>query len=400
MSFDYIANRDLSSEEIKQRIISSSNINVDISRVVDFLGALSKQLLSTEIARSHPELVPLGFFLRRSEITRKKPITLEKEDKVFSVPKGLVFHIPPANVDTIFVYSWALSILAGNRNVVRISERSGPAARVVISKIQNLLATDFKDLANTQTFIGIPHGDELFSFLSANCDLRVLWGGDLAIDEIRRYPLDSKATDITFPDRSSFSCINSKAVNLLSNSDLTSLAMKFVNDAWWFDQAACSSPKIIYWVGSDEETEKARKAFFSVVSDHLESEKIGGDPSMSMERLIRLTKVAMTQDSQLDFSLDRIALARTASNPREWHGAGSFFEVNLHSLDEIVQHIRKRDQTMAYFGFTSGELQDIVLALQGRGIDRIVPIGEALSFSAIWDGYDLSASFSKKVTIS
>ena len=43
-------------------------------------------------------------------------------------PRGLVFHVPPANVDTIFVYSWALSALAGNSNVVRISSRSAGAA--------------------------------------------------------------------------------------------------------------------------------------------------------------------------------------------------------------------------------------------------------------------------------
>src|SRR5229473_1854189 len=43
-------------------------------------------------------------------------------------PRGLVFHVPPANVDTIFVYSWALSALAGNRNVVRISPRAAGAA--------------------------------------------------------------------------------------------------------------------------------------------------------------------------------------------------------------------------------------------------------------------------------
>ena len=43
-------------------------------------------------------------------------------------PRGLVFHVPPANVDTIFVYSWALSALAGNPNVVRISSRSAGAA--------------------------------------------------------------------------------------------------------------------------------------------------------------------------------------------------------------------------------------------------------------------------------
>ncbi|MFC6804089.1 acyl-CoA reductase [Deinococcus caeni] len=39
------------------------------------------------------------------------------------MPRGLVFHVPPANVDTIFIYSWLMSVLAGNRNVIRLSSR-------------------------------------------------------------------------------------------------------------------------------------------------------------------------------------------------------------------------------------------------------------------------------------
>jgi hypothetical protein len=400
MIFDYISKKDLTQQEIKQRVLLSSNENVDTQGVLDFLESLSKQLLSKEVAQLHPELVPLGFFLRRSETTRMKLNTAGSEKNTVLVPKGMVFHVPPANVDTIFVYSWVLSLLAGNKNVVRVSERSGPAAIALIAKIQNLFATDFQDLSNTQFFVGIPRGDELFKFLSANCDLRVLWGGDRSIDELRRYPLEPRATDLTFPDRSSFSCLDSHSVNLLDESDLANLAMKFVNDAWWFDQAACSSPKMIYWVGDIEQNRRAKQTFFSAVSKHLENENIGGDPSMSMERLVRLTKVAMTEDCTLDFSLNRIALASTSSNPRAWHGAGSFIEVQLASLDDLASQIRKRDQTMTYFGFTIEQLIQLVKILRGRGVDRLVPIGQALSFSEIWDGYDLRESFTRKVKVS
>ncbi len=54
-------------------------------------------------------------------------------------PRGNVFHVPPANVDTIFVYSWALSALAGNHNVVRISERSAAAAETILDALNGTL---------------------------------------------------------------------------------------------------------------------------------------------------------------------------------------------------------------------------------------------------------------------
>ena len=42
-----------------------------------------------------------------------------------AVPRGLALHITPANVDTMFLYSFAVSLLAGNLNVVRDSATPG-----------------------------------------------------------------------------------------------------------------------------------------------------------------------------------------------------------------------------------------------------------------------------------
>jgi hypothetical protein len=38
-------------------------------------------------------------------------------------------------------------------------------------------------------------------------------------------------------------------------------------------------------------------------------------------------------------------------------------------------------------------------ALGGKGIDRIVPFGSALSFAAVWDGYDLLHEFTGIMTV-
>ena len=56
-------------------------------------------------------------------------------------------------------------------------------------------------------------------------------------------------------------------------------------------------------------------------------------------------------------------------------------------------------QTVSHFGFTKDELTGFASALGGRGVDRIVPFGSALAFSAIWDGYDLLAEFSRLVNV-
>lgn len=396
MIYDHIHSLDFDNNSLEERVKIASKLKVDHNRASEFLSELSRKLTSVKIAKSHPELVSLGFFLRRSETSRMTP---PKSDRYIAVPKGLLFHVPPANVDTIFVYSWAISLLCGNANVIRVSDRSGPAARTVLSIIRELFDAKFSDLAKSQLFLEIPRDDDFFNFISSTCDLRILWGGDLAINELRKHSLDAKATDITFPDRSSFSCIDSRALVLLNRSDLNSLIEKFATDVWWFDQAACSSPKMIFWVGSVEENEKSRQIFLSALSSYLEDADLGGDPAMSVERLSRLIQVAMAEESYLDFSFKRIAIAQTSSNPRGWLGTGSFIEIKVSSLDEVAPYVRKRDQTLTYFGFQRDQFLTLISKIDSNGIDRIVPIGEALSFNSIWDGYDLHETFIRKISI-
>jgi hypothetical protein len=61
--------------------------------------------------------------------------------------------------------------------------------------------------------------------------------------------------------------------------------------------------------------------------------------------------------------------------------------------------VSRRDQTMTHFGFTRDELMELAHALAGRGVDRMVPFGDALSFHRVWDGMDVAAEFTRLVTV-
>jgi hypothetical protein len=52
---------------------------------------------------------------------------------------------------------------------------------------------------------------------------------------------------------------------------------------------------------------------------------------------------------------------------------------------------------MTVSGFAGDELARFVRAVNGRGIDRIVPFGEALTFGRFWDGYDLLQELTRRV---
>src|SRR5436190_16409317 len=76
-------------------------LTVGDDRVVEFLVRFARSLLAPASARRYPELASLGFFLRRGEI-RTALATLDTPAGALRFPRGLAFHIPPANVDTIF----------------------------------------------------------------------------------------------------------------------------------------------------------------------------------------------------------------------------------------------------------------------------------------------------------
>jgi hypothetical protein len=40
------------------------------------------------------------------------------------------------------------------------------------------------------------------------------------------------------------------------------IADRFFNDAFWFDQLGCSSPRFLCWIGSEEKTRSAAHVFF------------------------------------------------------------------------------------------------------------------------------------------
>ncbi|MFI7618511.1 acyl-CoA reductase [Nonomuraea terrae] len=377
-----------------------SGLEVGDERVRAFLAAFGRRLLRPALARRHPELGSLGFFLRPSELAR----TVESlAGEHVRVPRGLVFHVPPANVDTVFVYSWALSALMGNRNVVRLSPRAGAVAQVILDTLHETLDGADPVIAATQRIVSYDRSDAVTSALSAACDLRVVWGGDRTVLEIRRHPLAPHARELTFPDRSSFAVVRAAAWLCAPRAARVTAAEGFVNDTYWFDQAACSSPRTVFWVGDEGDCEAARADFTDHVARVVTVRGWGVDAAMAVEK--RVSTYGLAADGlaeSVEFrgnALASVRLSAAAAAPRRWLGAGTFAHARLASLAELAPLVERRDQTMTHFGFGRDELEELARGLAGRGVDRMVPVGSALSFHRVWDGVDLPAEFTRLVTV-
>ena len=67
-------------------------------------------------------------------------------------------------------------------------------------------------------------------------------------------------------------------------------------------------------------------------------------------------------------------------------------------MNEIKKVLNNKFQTLTYFGIKKDKLEAFAKS-NLLGIDRIVPIGQALEISLVWDGYDINKTLTRVVDI-
>ena len=220
-----------------------------------FLDDLSKFLRGDREAKGFPDIMAFAFWCRRGNILRLRDAYPFRERRM---GRGLAFHIAPSNVPVNFAYSLAFGMLAGNANLVRVSEKAFPQVDILCRGLREVLGrTEHALLAGQNQVASYGHDREINDDYSSQCDVRVIWGGDATIRQIRQSDLKPRATEITFADRYSFALFDQEAVASLGEKELAELAGKFYNDTYLMDQNACSSPHLIFWTTAREVVLKA-----------------------------------------------------------------------------------------------------------------------------------------------
>lgn len=366
----------------------------------DFVAQLSRALAKR--GRGLPETQALAFWMRKAELQRMARDVAERTPAdVILMPRGTVFHVPPANVDTLFVYSLVLSVLAGNRNVVRLSSRATNQSNLILETIKEVLV-DHPAVAASIVMLTYGHDQAITESISAACDTRVIWGGDATIDTIRKAPLPPHATEMTFPDRFSMAAIATAAYADLDDPSRDQLAEKFFNDAYWFDQMGCSSARLVVWVG--EAPGWLAGDFHRRVHAVTARKGYEVDTSAAIAKISQATRAMIDDDVtayvRYDNELTVVDVAAFPQARGDFCGAGLFYEMHVEALADLAPHVTRTDQTLAVFGIPQDELRQLVHSLAGRGIDRIVPIGQALAFNRIWDGFDILGELVRRISVS
>ena len=370
--------------------------------VIEELDALSKALMRDLQSRLYSDVVTFAFFCRRGNLMKlkEKHSQLSTFNSQLRLGRGIIFHIAPSNVPVNFAYSFVAGLLAGNTNVVRVSQKQFPQVDIIV---KHMCETGMHRVA----VVRYPHESNANEIFSQLCDVRVIWGGDATIANIRQNPLKPRAFDICFADRYSIAAINSDKITseylTLNSENLKTLAEHFYNDTYLFDQNACSAPHLILWVGKKENISQAQNLFWQAVYEVVK-QKYQFQEKMAVDKLTALYKQAVAMSIKeaptQDNLLKRVALSSLPQDIDEFRCAcGYFSEYKATSLDELASIITDKYQTLAYYGFEPQELADFVLRNRLSGIDRIVPIGKTTDFSLTWDGMNLIERMSRIVDI-
>lgn len=369
-------------------------------KICAFLAELSSAIMKNPEAKGYPDVVTFGFFCRKSNINTLRNgygNTLKNR-----LGKGVTFHIAPSNVPINFAYSLVSALLAGNCCIVRASSKKFQQVDIVCSCMKNLLEKpEFKALENYINVVRYPHSDEINAFFSSICDVRVIWGGDSTIEDIRRFELPPRSTEITFADRYSAAVIDAKTV--LEAETLEAAARDFYNDTYLYDQNACSSPRLIYWLGSKNDCEAAAERFWSAVHSFI-SEKYTLAPVVAVDKYCASMRMAIDFGADIrqgnDNLISRIRVDSLDSSFSDYRCAGgSFIEYSSETITELSAVIDRKTQTLSYFGADREMLAEFVINNGLSGIDRIVPMGKTADFAFVWDGYDLIMQMSRAVSI-
>ncbi|MFA7431217.1 MAG: acyl-CoA reductase [Rhodospirillaceae bacterium] len=371
------------------------------------LGDLSRRLLADAEARRHPDLQALGFWLRPSGLARLREgfAALESPGRLV-VPRGVAFHVPPANVGTLFAYGWALSLLAGNRNVVRLPTRSAPEQGVLLRLLgEAMAAVGSSAVRDSSCFVRYGHDDAISGALSRAADVRVIWGGDATVAHFRSLPVNPRCLDVAFPDRFSWAALSAEAVAAADDAALARLAEGLARDLFWFGQKACSSPRLIVWCGTADACAAAAERLYPRLGGEGARLVDAGDVGGLLSRRLFLHQAALdlpvseveTFGALAVLRVDASVAAEALKGPHA--GGGVLYDLRLPDLAAARSLVGPRDQTLVHFGLPATALTEFARAVNGRGLDRIVPVGEALTFDAVWDGIDLMAAFTRIVTV-
>jgi len=368
---------------------------------IQYLDALSHILNKDPETKNYADIATFAFFCRKANLTELKKKYYPNEN--LRLGRGIVFHIAPSNVPVNFAYSLICGMLSGNSNIVKVPSKKFEQIEIICNAIRKLsLDPKHQAFSSRLVLIRYDRQSSASAYFSSICDVRIIWGSDAAIEEIRRYNLSPRAFDVTFAARYSLCVINADVY--INEKSPEKIASGFYNDTYLFDQNACTSPHLIVWLGNDENVEIAKRVFWNSLHELVKARYVL-QPLTTVNKLATFYNQTVQLDgikktNMPDNLIWRIELENLSKEiDKYWCTGGYFSEYKASSLFELSKIINHKYQTLSYYGIQKEDLIKFITQIKPTGINRMVPIGKTTDFSLTWDGYNLIETLSRKIDL-
>lgn len=367
---------------------------------LEFFNELSLRIFKDKNSHKFKDLVTFAFWCRKKNLLKLKNNFL---DNHFRLGLGEVFHLTPSNVPIAFVYSFVFGLLSGNSNIVRVSNPNLDQVKLLIKIIKKIFTIKkFKKISDSNVFIYYDKNTNISEYFSSIADGRIIWGSDKTIDEFKKKITKSKCVDLFFGDKYSLSIISSKKLQHLNKTDFLNLIKKFYNDVFIMDQNACSSPHLIVW--ENKPSKKIIELFWNELDKFVENNYLK-TLSISSKKYLTLNTHLMDNNRAKinkvkNGYINRIKIKKIEKNILKLRGfSGIFFEYEMKKVSDLKKILNRNFQTLSYYGYDKIFFEKIFKLYKFNGIDRIVPIGESLEMSLVWDGINVINHLSRIINI-
>ncbi len=381
---------------------------------LQFLDLLSRSLRHHPESKQMPDLMSYAFWCRRAHLEQmKKEYVDPKEPRI---GRGVSLHFASSNMPVLFAFSLTAGLLAGNVCIVRLPRKETRQEQVIIEVMKNVIQKSCPEFDGRIILCRYDHDAEINQMLSEICDVRVLWGTDVSIAEIRKARLKPGAIDICFGTRYSAAILDAKTVADTEEMDL--LVKDFYNDTYLNDQNACSSPRILYWVGEKVIVRRAKERFWAALYRLLQERNYEVPAYVAVQKLdAALMMAACNSDVKILRAGESVAkkkLPICTENNRivrvqvpmlhadMWERTvpgGFFLEAQGETTDGLFPVLDRRCQTLTCYGIDRKQLTEQLAEAEVTGVDRLVDVGHALDFSLTWDRHNLIEEMSRLGTV-
>ena len=365
--------------------------------IKSFLNTLSGVLRKDERTKQYSDVATFAFWIRHSSVDQIKRRYYTVNDSIV-LGRGTVFHIAPSNVPVNFAYSLVTGLLCGNRNIVRIPSKDFEQVRIICDAMKETVKI-YPDMGKYIALVRYGHDESINAAFSAVADVRVVWGGDTTINEIRKASLKPRATEVTFADRFSLAVIDADYYLEKCKADI--VAKDFYNDTYFTDQNACTAPRIVVWLG--KRVAEAQEVFWSALHELVQGKydvsAVQAIDKLTNEMLYAAVCNGIVELPGKDNLVNRVRIDEITDDLGLYFGnSGLFFEYEAGSILELKALCSKdKCQTLSYIGNVDAIMPLLQSGIQG--IDRVVPVGRTMDFDLTWDGYNLFERLTRRILI-